>query len=112
MTDAPRAPLCREDALHEREPIAGGQGLVELVLVRVDGVPRAYENRCPHRGTSLDWAPGRFTSADGVYLQCATHGALFRMEDGVCVLGPCAGDALRERPLHVLEGAVYLGETP
>jgi len=27
-------------------------------------------------------------------IQCATHGALFRIRDGYCVAGPCAGQGL------------------
>jgi nitrite reductase/ring-hydroxylating ferredoxin subunit len=32
---------------------------------------------------------------DGHHLQCATHGALFDPLSGVCISGPCAGDALQ-----------------
>ncbi len=54
----------------------------------------AYRNRCPHRGTPLDWLPDRFIDAAGEYILCATHGALFRFEDGVCIAGPCSGARL------------------
>jgi nitrite reductase/ring-hydroxylating ferredoxin subunit len=33
-------------------------------------------------------------SDDGEYLLCHQHGALYRLTDGRCVLGPCAGEAL------------------
>lgn len=54
----------------------------------------AYVNSCPHVGTPLDMWPGRFLTRDGEYILCATHGALFRIEDGHCVAGPCAGRGL------------------
>lgn len=59
-----------------------------------EGTPRAYQNRCPHRGITLNWAPGRFMDLDNRFLQCATHGALFRPENGHCIAGPCQGDQL------------------
>lgn len=56
--------------------------------------PRAYLNRCPHMGIELNWMPGRFMDADNLFLQCSTHGALFKPGDGECIAGPCQGDAL------------------
>ena len=53
-----------------------------------------YVNACPHAGTPLDWQPDRFLDAEGSRLMCHTHGALFRVEDGYCEAGPCAGDRL------------------
>ena len=34
------------------------------------------------------------------------HGALFRLEDGVCVAGPCAGERLKPWPVAVIDGVV------
>ncbi|SHK01831.1 Ferredoxin subunit of nitrite reductase or a ring-hydroxylating dioxygenase [Marinobacter antarcticus] len=56
--------------------------------------PRAYLNQCPHMGIELNWMPGRFMDADNLFLQCSTHGALFKPGDGECIAGPCQGDAL------------------
>ena len=59
---------------------------------------------CDHAspaGTPLDWVPDRFMNADGSRLMCHTHGALFRIEDGHCIAGPCAGDALRPLAVEV-----------
>jgi nitrite reductase/ring-hydroxylating ferredoxin subunit len=70
-----------------------------------------YLNRCPHTGGPLDWVPGRFLSAEGDLVQCSTHGALFRIEDGYCVLGPCAGASLTVVPLKRDGDDIYLEET-
>ena len=71
-----------------------------------------YHNRCPHRGTPLDWQPGQFLDREGAHLVCATHGALFRLADGFCVAGPCAGDALSPLPTRVEDARIIvsLGE--
>lgn len=64
-------------------------------FVFLDGnTPRAYLNRCPHMGVELNWMPGRFMDLDKLFLQCSTHGALFKPRDGECIAGPCQGDAL------------------
>lgn len=69
---------------------------------------RAYRNRCPHRGTPLDWVEDRFMDRDGEHLICATHGAVFRPLDGTCVAGPCAGDALDPVAVELRGGGIYL----
>jgi nitrite reductase/ring-hydroxylating ferredoxin subunit len=54
----------------------------------------AYVNCCPHAGTPLDMWPNEFWTEDGRYLICATHGAIFAPDTGVCVEGPCPGARL------------------
>jgi nitrite reductase/ring-hydroxylating ferredoxin subunit len=68
-----------------------------------EGEPHAYVNSCPHVGTPLDMFPNEFMTDDRSLLICATHGALFAPDSGICLAGPCAGDRLE--PLAVrLEG--------
>jgi nitrite reductase/ring-hydroxylating ferredoxin subunit len=38
--------------------------------------------------------PGKFLDLDGALLQCSAHGALFKIESGECIGGPCVGDHL------------------
>lgn len=71
----------------------GGAGLDIMVIRRGDQV-FGYINSCPHTGVCLDWQPGQFLNMDNTLIICATHGAEFRIEDGYCVGGPCAGDHL------------------
>ena len=68
----------------------------------------AYVNSCPHVGTPLDMWPGRFLTRDGEYILCATHGALFRIEDGHCVAGPCVGRGLTPIDTRVANGVVNI----
>jgi len=87
---------------------ATGAGPLDLVVMRQSGRLIAYRNRCPHRGTPLDWAPDRFLSPDGRHFQCSTHGARFRIADGYCVAGPCQGERLAAVALTVEDGLVRL----
>jgi nitrite reductase/ring-hydroxylating ferredoxin subunit len=78
--------------------------------VRFRGQVYGYINHCPHRGGELDWRPGDFFDAAGLYLICATHGALFCPADGSCVAGPCRGARLRAVVLHERGDRVWLDD--
>jgi nitrite reductase/ring-hydroxylating ferredoxin subunit len=77
-------------------------------VVRYRGTVHAYVNRCPHMGTELDWQPGEFYDVAGLYLVCATHGALFLPATGSCVAGPCRGASLQRLGARVEGGRVLL----
>lgn len=77
-------------------------------VVAYEGAIYAYVNRCPHQGTELDWLPGEVFDDDGLYLICATHGAVFAADSGLCVSGPCKGASLARVPIHEVENNVLL----
>ncbi|MCC8394989.1 Rieske 2Fe-2S domain-containing protein [Paraburkholderia sp. MMS20-SJTR3] len=83
-----------------RDARLGGDDVV-VFFVRYDGHPYGYLNRCAHVPMELDWAEGQFFESSGLYLMCATHGAIYAPETGKCVGGPCRGGKLR--PLQVEE---------
>ena len=83
-------------------------GTREILVVRVQDRVYGYINSCPHTGAPLDWIPDRFLSLEGDYIQCANHDALFRIEDGICVSGPCTGQGLGVVPLEVVDGMIIL----
>lgn len=87
--------------------LTAGEEFIDLVLAYRDGGVHAYRNVCPHVGTPLNWLPDRFLDSEEQYLQCATHGALFRIEDGFCEYGPCAGESLQAVAVAVKEGGIY-----
>ncbi len=64
-------------------------------VVRYHGVAHGYVNRCAHVPIELDWTEGEFFESSGLYLMCATHGALYEPETGRCVGGPCRGGRLQ-----------------
>ncbi len=109
--------VCREEQLTADEalefrlqrlrPDPHAMPLTGFLLLH-DGKLRAYLNQCPHLGVELNWMPGRFMDADNLFIQCATHGALFKPDTGECVTGPCQGDALTELELRVEGGAVLV----
>jgi nitrite reductase/ring-hydroxylating ferredoxin subunit len=90
--------LCPAQHLGEGQSRGFRLDELNLLAVRRRGQVYLYENRCPHRGVPLEWQPDQFLDASGSLLQCATHGALFLIDSGECVAGPCAGQSLRALP--------------
>ena len=80
---------------------------IQVMAVRRGGTVNVYVNSCPHVGAPLDMRAGRFLNAEKTHILCANHGALFRIDDGVCVHGPCTGQALEPVPVTVRDGRVY-----
>lgn len=79
-------------------------------VVRKHGGVHAYRNRCPHTGASLEWQPDQFLDIGDSFIQCALHGALFSIEDGRCLRGPCVGQHLQPLAIRLHDDAVWLIE--
>ncbi len=77
-----------------------------------DGGVRAWVNSCPHAGHPLDLLPHRFLNAEGTLIQCASHGALFAPDTGVCVAGPCPGRRLRTLEIMLQGDDIVLAPRP
>ncbi|WP_397449866.1 Rieske (2Fe-2S) protein [Pseudomonas sp. NA-150] len=86
--------LCTSDHLPESRSRGFDINGRNLLAVRREGQVFVYRNRCPHRGVPLEWQTDEFLDTSGSLIQCATHGALFLIESGECVAGPCAGASL------------------
>lgn len=88
----------------------GGYTLEFFVVRKRDRVV-AYVNSCPHTGAPLNWSPDEFLDLDKHVIQCSTHDARFRIEDGLCLAGPCVGDSLKKVQIEVRDGWVLLPGT-
>jgi nitrite reductase/ring-hydroxylating ferredoxin subunit len=78
----------------------------QLFAVRKKGEIFLYWNRCPHIGTPLEWEKDKFLDTDKALIQCATHGALFEIGSGRCLVGPCRGKHLKPVPFELADGTV------
>lgn len=86
------------------------QKSLSLFVIRHNDEFFAYENSCPHTGVNLNWQPDQFLDITEQHIQCSTHGALFRINDGVCEWGPCLGQRLRSLTIDIHEGDLILVE--
>jgi len=103
--------LCRIEDIPEGEargfPAAPG-GFTGLFAVKRGGRILVYVNSCPHIGLPLEPMPNRFLDTRKQSIICAAHGARFRIEDGVCITGPCIGEALEAVPTRLVDGQVVV----
>lgn len=108
MAAASEYVLCLGDDIPER----GSKGFevngVQLFAVRKRGEVYVYENRCPHVGLPLNWLPDQFLDSDQELILCTSHGALFQIETGRCVAGPCPGKSLESLPCREEDGRIIV----
>lgn len=78
-----------------------------LFAVNKHGKLYVYANHCPHLGIQLEFMPDQFLDMEGSLIQCAMHGALFRIDDGYCVSGPCVDQSLQAIPAEIKGGFLY-----
>ena len=105
--------ICAPDAITERGrgvrfQVTSPAGDQPAFVVRYRGVAHAYVNRCAHAWVELDWNHGEFFDFSGLYLVCATHGAIYRPESGECVGGPCKGQRLAKLDIEERADGIYL----
>ena len=93
----------------------GGNARFQMFVLRWAGDAHApaglyaYANDCPHARGPLDWKPAQFLNKERTLIQCANHGARFRIADGKCVHGPCPGASLTRVPIEVADGEICVG---
>lgn len=90
-----------------RFPVLAGGEPATAFVIRYAGKPYAYLNRCAHVPIELDWSEGEFFESSGLYLMCATHGAVYIPSSGQCAGGPCRGGRLRPVALAEHDGNLY-----
>lgn len=105
-------PLCQLNDIEDNGSIGiiGDleSGRASLIVVRQGEKVFVYLNTCPHIGAPLDFTPGQFLNVERDLIQCAMHGALFTIEDGRCVQGPCMGKHLTPVTSELRKGVVWL----
>ena len=100
--------LCTLDELQHLQCIERHFEGKKLFAVRSNEKVYAYWNNCPHMSMPLNWRPDTFLDLDKTYIQCAMHGALFTIESGECVAGPCVEDRLDPLPIIERDGQLFV----
>lgn len=55
-----------------------------------------YQNKCKHLPVTLDLGDDNLFTHDKAHFQCHMHGAMYELETGYCVAGPCQGARLNQ----------------
>ena len=94
-------PGCREFQIGEGDwPFRG-------FVVRQGERVFAYQNFCAHVGHPLNWIPDGFLNKEETAIQCASHGARYEIDTGLCFAGPCMGKSLRKVVVELRDGVIY-----
>ncbi len=112
MADESRL-ICDGSALEDggkgvRFKVQTPDGEQPAFAVRYRGKVYAYINRCAHVPVEMDWLDGEFFDYSKLYLICATHGAVYQPDSGLCVQGPCPGKRLKPVSVEERDGQVLL----
>lgn len=106
--------LCHFDDLSEGASkgiyLTSSAFYADILLIRKGKRVYAYRNNCPHTGAPMEWQPHQFLDSTGDYILCGIHGARFRIHDGYCIAGPCAGCFLTKVAVAVAQGKVLTAE--
>ena len=112
MNSIKRKVLCKltdiDDGGSKGFEIGVGDTQIELFVARKGNCIYAYENSCPHTGGPLDWTPDQFIDKESGHILCATHGAIFSLQTGQCLAGPCSGDWLRALSVSLDGNEIFL----
>lgn len=88
--------------------IGGGDWPLHGFVVRQGEAVYAYENYCVHVGHPLNWMPDAFLTKDRRSIICASHGAMYEIDTGLCFAGPCTGKSLRRVAVALRDGTIYV----
>ena len=84
-----------------------GENMTGFALL-FDGGYYVYRNQCQHLPVELDWEENDFFDVDKKFIVCATHGALYQPQSGLCVAGPCNGENLMPIPFEVTQNYIVI----
>ena len=85
-----------------------GSGHDSIFVLRCGETVIGYLNTCPHiPDATLEWKKDAFLTSDRQHIFCSGHGAMFRLDDGVCIRGACLGKALTSISIILKSGQVF-----
>jgi nitrite reductase/ring-hydroxylating ferredoxin subunit len=87
-------------------PDPQGRPREAIVVLDEHERPHGYMNLCRHLPIPLDAGSRRFLVSGEI--QCATHGARYRLHDGYCITGPCRGTSLIRVEVEVTAALVFV----
>ncbi|MCH8467581.1 MAG: Rieske 2Fe-2S domain-containing protein [Roseinatronobacter sp.] len=86
----------------------------KVIVVRKGGRVFGWRDLCPHYagGTPMAWKRDAYLNGARDHIACHAHGALFDIETGACMQGPCLGKRLTRVPLEIGTDGVVRMATP
>lgn len=104
--------ICSTNALNNGQSKGFSAHEQDFFIVNDNDTFYVYLNACPHLGVNLHWQEDVFLDSDNELIQCATHNALFTIDSGECIYGPCQGEHLKKASSYESGGNLYLEIPP
>jgi nitrite reductase/ring-hydroxylating ferredoxin subunit len=82
----------------------------DLIVIHRKGRLYGYRNECPHMNLPLSNRSKGIFDKDQGHLVCIQHAAVFDIENGRCVKGPCLGMELESVNIETNNGKLFLKE--
>ena len=99
--------ICASDLLEDNHSLGFHHEQEKGIIVRYQGQVHAYLDSCPHRNKSLGDGPN-FLDSDNLFLRCEHHQALFALDSGTCITGPCVQQQLTSVAVTEQDGQILL----
>ncbi|NQZ31382.1 MAG: Rieske 2Fe-2S domain-containing protein [Oceanospirillaceae bacterium] len=81
-----------------------------FIIVSVKQEIFVYKNSCPHLHKALNTQGGNVLTQDGSFIRCSRHNALFTLDQGLCIRGPCNASKLSKQDFVVRNNEVSIKE--
>lgn len=104
--------LCDFNDITEGEARSFTVNSTDIFAVKHDNKIYVYENFCPHLGINLEFQPNQFLDLEKRFIQCSNHNALFEIDSGFCLSGPCYGKSLRKIPVEMSGQKILVRNIP
>ena len=98
--------LCHQDDVAEGEARGfrpAPNAPRRVIVARRYGRLLGWLDSCPHYqpGWLMAQRGNDYLNSAGTHIACATHGAIFNIDTGICIMGPAQGARLTPVPVRV-----------
>lgn len=100
--------LCDTDQLPDNQSKGFTVNGRSILAVKKYGEIHIYVNSCPHLGIQMEMVPDQFLDATHSLIMCSMHGALFTIDEGLCISGPCFDQKLKKIPFTIRDHKVFI----
>ena len=100
--------ICHRDDIEEGTAKGFVVADIAIFAVKKEGKLYFYRNQCPHLDAEMELMDDEFLNDTGDLIRCQYHGALFEIDNGQCISGPCTGDVLQAVDTVLHDHRIYM----
>jgi len=81
-----------------------------FIVIRDSGNIFVYKNSCPHLNKQLATKSVDILDDGLDFIRCARHNALFTLDRGKCIMGPCRTQSLSKVAYRIFDKQLFVSE--